>query len=64
MLNQERWVCDIRDLDYRRMVEKIDGLLRNQHKIKEELRSKMAIIRRQSRLNAQLVRELIKESKK
>lgn len=59
MLEQERYVLDIKNLDYDTLISKIDDAWNNREKIKKNLESKMDNIKGHALLNAKLVRDLV-----
>ena len=59
MLGQEKYVLDIKNLDYNTLISKIDDAWKNKEKIKSELKFKMDDIKERALLNAKLVRDLV-----
>lgn len=64
MLGQERYVLDIKNLDYNTLIPKIDDAWNNKEKIKRDLESKMDKIKERALFNAELVRDLVLEEKR
>jgi polysaccharide pyruvyl transferase WcaK-like protein len=64
MLGQERYVLDIKNLDYNTLIPKIDDVWNNKEKIKRDLESKMDKIKERALFNAELVRDLVLEEKR
>ena len=64
MLGQEKYVLDIKNLDYDTVISKIDDAWRNKEKIKSDLESKMDDIKERALLNAKLVRDLVLEGER
>lgn len=63
MLSQEKYVLDIEELDYDTLIPKINDAWNNKEEIKKELESRIEIVKKCALLNAQLVKELLEDSK-
>ena len=59
MLGQEKYVLDIKNLDYNTLISKIEDAWNNKEKIKKDLEYKMDDIKERALLNAKLVRDLV-----
>lgn len=59
MLGQEKYVLDIKNLDYNTLISKIEDAWNNKEKIKNDLEYKMDDIKERALLNAKLVRDLV-----
>lgn len=59
MLGQEKYVLDIKDLDYESLISKINDAWENREEIKKELEMKIPMIKEKAMLNGKLVKELV-----
>ena len=59
MLGQERYVLDIKELDYESLISKIKDAWGNRKKIKKELEIKIPVVKEKAMLNGKLVKELL-----
>ena len=59
MLGQERYVLDIKELDYESLISTINDAWENKEKIKKELEIKIPMIKEKAMLNGKLVKELL-----
>lgn len=59
MLGQERYVLDIKELDYDSLISTINDAWENKEKIKKELEMKIPIVKERAMLNGKLVKELL-----
>jgi polysaccharide pyruvyl transferase WcaK-like protein len=63
-LNQERYVCNAKELTYDKLFSLVCDLWNSKEKIKENLKSKMREIQGLAKLNAELVMKMLKERAK
>ena len=59
MLGQEKYVLDIKELDYESLIWKINDAWENREKIKKELEMQIPMIKEKAMLNGKLVKELL-----
>jgi polysaccharide pyruvyl transferase WcaK-like protein len=59
MLEQEKYILDIKDLDYKTLISKINDAWGNREKIKKELEVKIPMIKEKAMSNGKLVKELL-----
>ena len=59
MLGQERYVLDIKELDYESLMSKIYDAWENREVIKRELKVKIPMVKEKAMLNGKLVKELL-----
>ncbi len=59
MLGQEKYVIDINDLDYQRLLIKVNDVWKNKDKIKRELEMVIPKVKEKSMINGKLVEELL-----
>lgn len=64
MLGQEKYIIDIKELDYETLISKINDAWENRGEIKEELEMKIPMIKEKPMLNGKLVKELLDSFKK
>lgn len=64
MLGQEKYVLDIKELNYDTLISKINGAWNNKEEIKRDLKSKMKVIKERALLNGKLVKDLLHSLKK
>lgn len=62
MLNQEHYVCNVKELTYDKLFSLVCHLWSNQERIKKDLKSKTREIQGLANFNAQLVAKILKES--
>lgn len=58
MVDQEKWICQIQELDYHDVFTKIEALWTSKDQIRKDLESKMKTIREKALLNAKLIKSL------
>jgi len=59
MAGQEKWICNIKELDYHDITTKIEALWSSRNQIREDLKNKMKTIRKRALLNAELCTHII-----
>jgi len=59
MLGYEKYVLDVKDLNYDKLISKIDDAWENREKIKKELEVKIPMVKEKAMLNGKLVKELL-----
>ena len=59
MLGQERYVLDIKELDYESLISTINDAWENREKIRKELEMKIPMVKEKAMLNGKLVKELL-----
>lgn len=59
MLNCKEYVIDIKDLTYNLLIFKIENAWKNREKIRQELITNVSMVQEQSRLNGNLVKQLL-----
>ena len=59
MLGQERYVLDIKELDYKSLISTINDAWENREKIRKELEMKIPMVQEKAMLNGKLVKELL-----
>lgn len=59
MLGQEKYILNIKDLNYENLISKINDAWENRKKIKKELEMKIPMVKEKAMLNGKLVKELL-----
>ena len=59
MLGQEKYILDIKELDYESLISTINDAWGNREKIKKELEVKIPVVKERAMLNGKLVKELL-----
>lgn len=59
MLGQEKYVLDIKELNYEDLISTINDAWENREKIKKELEAKIPMVKEKAMLNGKLVKELL-----
>ena len=59
MLGQGKYVLDIKELDYKSLISKINDAWENREKIKNDLRSKIEVLQEQTLLNCKLIKDIL-----
>ena len=59
MLGQEKYVLDIKELDYESLISTINDVWVNREKIRKELEVKIPMVKEKAMLNGKLVKELL-----
>jgi polysaccharide pyruvyl transferase WcaK-like protein len=59
MVGQERYILDIKELDYESLISKINDAWGNREKIKKGLEMKIPMVKESAMLNGKLVKELL-----
>ena len=59
MLGQERYILDIKDLNYESLISTINDAWENREKIRKELEVKIPMVKEKAMLNGKLVKELL-----
>ena len=59
MLGQEKYVINIKELDYESLISKINDAWENREKIRKELEVKIPMVKEKAMLNGKLVKELL-----
>lgn len=60
MVDQEKWICQVQELDYQDAVTKIEALWASRNQTRKDLESKMKAIHEKALLNAKLIKSLIR----
>ena len=63
MVGQERYILDIKELDYESLISRINGAWENREKIKKELEMKIPMVKERAMLNGKLVKKVLNSLK-
>ena len=59
MLGQEKYIVDIKELNYESLISTINDAWENREKIRKELEVKIPMVKEKAMLNGKLVKELL-----